>query len=279
MAKRFTPKVLSFLLVAALLCSLSVPFAAYAAKWWIMETTYTVTGREPITNAGPQSRIYLPYMTAATADDGIDMDIIYEVQKDGEIFASGDYSQGMYIDLDGAGTYLFVLKGVDALNDYTFTVKAQNENPSLIHEGVLPLTVNQSNTFFVPAAKISYGEETVDAKIRLCMESGSVYQYEEKALAESGLMTVEYYALIAGEERVVSFLVNVLPSNVGFYDDIGNFYSPGTKPFEECDLTGVFLNNAVSKSYTFSQVLDLSQMDLGVPLVVLGNGSTNNAIP
>lgn len=279
MAKQIPKRTLALLLALAVFCSLAIPFVSIALDWWIMETAYTVTGREPITEAGPKSRIFLPEMTAATADDGIEMDMIYEVQKDGEVFAGGDYTKGLYVDLDGAGTYLFILKGVDALNDYTFTVVAKEENPSLIHEAVLPLAVKQTDAFHVPAAKLAFGEETVDAQIRLRMASGSVYQYEEKALAESGLMQVEYYAQLGGQEQCVSFPVNVLPGGIGFYDESGNFYAPGTKVFDNYALTGALLDGAMGRTFTFSQVLDLSQMTTEVPLVVLGNGSMNSTIP
>ena len=279
MVKRLIKNIVPALLVVAIMCSLFVPLAVFAKDWWIMETTYTLLDREPVQIAGPQSRIFLPQMTAATADDGIDMEMVYEVTKDGEIFASGDYALGTYVDLAGAGSYVFSVKGVDALNAYNFTVEAKDENPSLIHDATLPLYVNQDDIFIVPDAVVAFKGTTQEAQVRLLMASGAVYQYEGKALAESGLMQVEYSAEIDGILHKFAFDVEVVPSSIGFTDENGNFYAPGTKPYEEYEMSGVLLDDALSRTYTFSKVLNLSEMNTDEPLVVLSNGGEGDVIP
>lgn len=279
MMKRLIKITASALLIVAMLCSFAVPCTVFAKEWWIMEATYTLLGREPMQSAGPQSRIFLPEMIAATADDGIDMEMTYEVTKDGDVFASGDYTVGTYVDLAGAGSYVFSIKGVDALNSYDFTVEATDENPSLIYDAVLPLSVNQDDIFVVPDAQIAFKGTIQEARVRLLMASGSVYQYEEKALAESGLMQVEYSAEIDGILHKFTFDVDVFTSKIGFTDENGNFYEAGTKPYEKYEMSGVLLDDALTRTYTFSKVLDLSEMNTDVPLVVLSNGGEGDVVP
>lgn len=265
-------KIAMFLLVVLLLAV--IPTIGFARDWWIMEAVYTLQDREPVKTTGPESRIFLPNLTAKTVD-GLPMDMKWEVSKDGKKLDGGEYAPGLWFDLTGAGTYLFTFTGVDASNSWMFRVVADENLPSFIPEGTVCTAVFLSENLVLPAARIIYRGETVEASIRLCMESGAIYEYDEKAVPEAGLMTAEYEAEIAGEQIRYTYLITVNDDTIGFYDESGNFYPAGTKPFDEWEMSGAVLDSVVSKTYTYSKILDLSAMEKDLPLIVLGNAGVN----
>ena len=273
--RKHTSRLIAAFLIIATFLLIAGPFAVAARDWWIMETVYTIQDREPVEVAGPETRIFLPKMSAATVD-GIDMDMTYEVKKDNEVFASGTYTEGVYVDLNGAGEYLFTIQGVDALNAYTFQIAASEENPSFIPSATLPLSVNQTDAFLAPEATIRYQDAEASAQIRLIMGSGAVYQSEGKSLPENGLMQVEYSAKIGEKTHIFTFDVDVIEGGFGFVDESGNLYPAGTKPYEDHDMAGAMLNSTANKIYTFNQILDLSKATKNDPLIVVNNGAVGD---
>lgn len=270
-------KRLSLILVIGLLIVSIVPILGQAKDWWLTEAVYTLLDSDIVESTGPQSRIFLPRITAETTD-GIAMEMNYSVKKDGKIIADGAYSENTYVDLVGAGTYVFEIKGVDATNSYTFEVKADENLPSLIMETSVCTSVSLSEKLVLPGATIIYKGETVNATINLRMASGAVYRYEEKTVPETGLLTVEYIAEIAGERICYYYQIVVNDDTLGFYDENGNFYPAGTNAYDNMDLSGCVLNDSVSRTFTYSKVLDLSTITKDVPLITLNNAAMNASV-
>lgn len=280
MTKKNAKRTVTILLAILLLVSIVLPITSMAYDWWIMESVYTITSREPVTEAGSKARVFLPDLSVKTID-GIEMDAVYSVSKDGEDFASGDYVPGTYIELDGAGEYLFTVQGVDAKNAYTFTVTATEDAPSLIAEGIVPLYVGLSEPFVTPAAVIEKNGEQKQAEISLKMANGDEYQYDGNSIPEAGFMTVVYSADFDSETVEYAYEVTVTDDTLGFYDENGVFYPAGQTPREDLDIHGAVLNGETGKTYTFSKIIDLSQATKNDPLIVLSNGSDTcvNIVP
>lgn len=276
MAKVKMKRAFIVLIAAMLLAGSVLPSTGYARDWWLFETVYTLEDREPVEITGSQSRIFLPRLYAETID-GIDMDITYEVTKDDEVLTGGDYAEGTWVDLNGAGTYVFTFKGVDAINSWSFEVVADDSHPSFVADAPVPLNVYLDEAFKAPTAKIIFQGEEVEAAISLQMANGAVYQYDGKAVPESGLMTVVYKAKIGGEMVEFAYEVAVIDNEIGFYDENSNLYPAGTKPYEDLDLRGAVLNSTLNKKYTFSKVVDLSNATRDVPLIVMNNASIDDS--
>lgn len=251
-----------------------IPMFAFAKDWWIVEVEYTLNDRAPVETTGAESRIFLPNISVKT-QDGLSMEMKYSVSKDGTVLQEGVYAEGVYYDLNGAGTYVFIIQGVDASNAYTFTVTADKDLPSLILEKPVCMAIGISSELDLPVATIKYKGETVEADIALRMKSGSVYTYEKKTIPETGIMTVEYTAKIAGEQILYTYEISVDDDTLGFYDENGNFYPAATKAYDSMNLSGCVLNSNLCKTYTFSKTLDLSSFTKDTPLIVLNNASVD----
>lgn len=259
----------------AVICALllaMIPTFALAKDWWIVEVEYTLNDRAPVETTGVESRIFLPKISVKTVD-GLSMNMNYSVSKDGTVVQEGEYAEDVFYDLNGAGTYVFAIQGVDASNAYTFRIVADENLPSLILEAPVCLSTGISKELVLPAATVKYKGEAVNATIDLHMQSGAIYAYEEKTVPELGLMTVQYSTEIAGEQIHYTYEVSVDDDTLGFYDENGDFYPAGTKAYDNMSLSGAVLNSSLTKTYTFSQIVDLSQITKDTPLIVINNAA------
>lgn len=265
---------LIFILVTLLICTmLGTPLAVAAREWWIMEVTYTLQGRMPENITGPQSRIYLPEVIAVLSD-GIEMDVNYQVTKDEEILASGAYTRGAFFDLNGAGTYIFTYKGVDAANSYSFEVMAVDDRPSIVLERELVEKSYTDEVVNLPSAKIIWNDTENEARVKLVAANGKEYIPADKVIPESGTISVVYFTDIDGIEHKFTYELDVLDRNIGFYDSEGKFYPAAEQVYPHMDLSGCVLDDVSCLTYTFSEIIDLSAATKDIPLIVLNNAST-----
>lgn len=270
--KLITCIVLSFLVFTLVFA----PLSATAASWWIKEVTYTLQGRTVEQVTGTQSRIYLPEVKA-TLRDGIEMSVNYQISKDGEVLICGTYEKGVYYDLSGEGTYVFTYKGIDASNEYSFSVVADAMYPSIILEQDIAVVGYTDEPFIVPDGKIIYNSTEVSAQVTLTMENGNQYVIADKIVPEAGKMTVTYSADFEGKTISFSYDADILNPTIGFYDETGAFYSSGQKAYEHKELSGSVLNG-LSTKYTFSEIIDLSEATTEHPIVVLNNAATTQDV-
>ena len=267
MKKRLWLVISAVLLICALL-----PLGAAARDWWTMEADYILQDRPPVEETGSYSRIFLPRVKAQTVD-GIAMEMTYQVTRGGEVLAEGDYAEETSFDLIGAGTYVFTLKGVDASNAYTFEVRADDTLASFVADAPVPTQIKLTEAFSAPAAKLIWQGSEQPAEISLTMADGAVYRYEEKAVPQTGLMTVCYSTSFEGQTQERTFAVDVLDDTLGFYDESGSFYPAGTQALENDTLCGAVLNGTSTRNYTFSKLLNLSAATKDDPLIVLNNAA------
>ena len=268
-------RVYYFVTALVMLFVVAQPLITHAWDWWRFETIYTIQDRDPVKITGPASRIFLPKMTAETKDK-VDMDIVYKVTKKEKTLASGNYAEGVYFDLCGAGTYVFTFTGAEASNSYSFEVVADENYASFVPDAPIPMDVYLDDAFDAPAAKIIDHGIAVDASISIQMASGAVYQYDDKAIPEAGQMNIQYSAEINGKMVEFNYYVDVIDNMLGFYDENGGFYSAGTKPFKDYDMSGAVLNDSSNKKYTFYKTIDLSKATKDIPLIVLNNASKDS---
>lgn len=272
MKKRYT-KATAFILFIALLITLMMPsFTAFARDWWIMPVTYTVHSRMPDSITGSNSRIYLPNITAVLSD-GIEMDVNYEISKDGEVVASGAYEIGAYYDIIEAGTYTITYKGVDAENAYTFEVIADDTYPSIVLDADIPLQADTNQALAIPEARIIYQGVEQEALINVLMANGNRYIPANKIAPESGKMSLVYSAEINEKKYEFTYDLDVLNREIGFYDEAGNFYPAETKAYGHLELSGCVLNGTSTVTYTYSEIIDLSAATKDDPLIVINNAA------
>lgn len=252
------------------------PLTASARDWWIKEVTYTLYGREPVTNTGSQSRIFLPEIKA-TLRDGIEMEVNYSVSKNQEVLASGAYEPGVYFDLAGAGEYVFTYQGVDASNTYSFIINADDNLPSIILDQEIAISGYTDTPFSVPDAIIIHNAVEQQAQVTITMANGNQYIASNRIVPEDGKMTLNYWADFDGESIEFSYEADIMNPEVGFYDEFGMFYPAGTKAYEYEELWGSVLNGN-GLQYTFSEVIDLSKMTTDIPLITVNNAANTGVV-
>ena len=269
---------ISLLLSILLFIQVLSPVTTFAREWWIKEVTYTAYGREPITHTGSHTRIFLPEVKA-TLRDGIEMAVNYSVSKGEEVLASGAYEQGVYYDLDGAGEYVFTYQGVDASNTYSFTVTADDNLPSIILDKEVATSGYTDKPFNIPKATIISNSVEKEAQVTLTMANGNQYHASDRIVPEDGKMTVTYWAEHESGLLEFSYEAEIMNPEIGFYDENGNFYPAGTKAYEHEDLSGSVLNG-VGLKYTFSEIINLTDMTIDIPLITINNAAqTGSSLP
>lgn len=278
MKRKLKSRFVCILLFSLVLILTSLTLTAFARDWWIMEVSYIVNGRMPESIIGTNSRVYLPEVKAVLPD-GIEMSVNYKISKDDTVLADGAYEPGVCYDLCEEGTYVITYKGVDALNDYSFTFIADDAYPSIVLDEDIAMFAYTDEVFNVPAAKIYYKGSEAQAQISLVMANGNRYIPADKIVPESGKLSVIYRAHLDGQDCEFSYDVEVLDRGVGFYDENGDFYPAATKAYEHIELSGCVLNGTSTTTYTYSEIIDLSQATKDDPLIVINNAAfTGNQI-